>query len=201
MIANTASGYEFTEFRAELFLLLTSIIGIIVGIVHTLHIVSIPLDDFHKYNSSNENSVGSIRKMREISRLISDGASTFLAQEYLFLSIFIILFSALLLFTAEESLGQFWVTFAFILGGATSILSGYIGMKIAVIANVKVTKEASKSLTNAFDVAYRGGAVLGFTLVGIGLFMLVFLIMIYRSTYLPLDTNILTCLKLVQVMG
>lgn len=57
-------------------------------------------------------------------------------------------------------------------------------MKIAVTANVKVTKEASKSIGDAFVVAFKGGAVLGFSLVGIGLFMLTLLIMIYRVTFL-----------------
>lgn len=184
MIANAESGYDFDELYAEVFLLLTSIAGIGIGIYHTMSILRIPLDDFQRFNVSNEKSVESIRKMREISGLIADGATTFLTQEYIFLGIFIILFSILLFFTAEEDLGELWVTSAFILGGATSILSGFIGMKIAVTANVKVTKEASKSIEDAFVVAFKGGAVLGFSLVGIGLFMLTVLIMIYRVAYL-----------------
>ncbi|CAI2387699.1 unnamed protein product [Moneuplotes crassus] len=184
MIANAESGYDFDELYAEVFLLLTSIAGIGMGIYHTMGILRIPLDDFQRFNVSNEKSVESIRKMREISGLIADGATTFLTQEYIFLGIFIILFSILLFFTAEEDLGELWVTSAFILGGATSILSGFIGMKIAVTTNVKVTKEASKSIQDAFVVAFKGGAVLGFSLVGIGLFMLTVLIMIYRVAYL-----------------
>ena len=170
-------------------MLLTSIIGILVGLWHSLKVIRIPLDDFQQYNASNEKSVESIRKMREISGLISDGATTFLVQEYLFMGVFIVLFSILLIFTAENQLGQFWVTGAFILGGLTSILSGFIGMKIAVTTNVKVTKEASKSVADAFVAAFRGGAVLGFALVGIGLFMLTALIMLYRVTYLNKETH------------
>lgn len=184
MLIDSASGFHFTEVWAESFLLITSVLGIIIGIIHSLSIIRIPLDDFHQYNASNEKSVESIRKMREMSGLISDGATTFLTTEYIFLGIFIALFSVLLIFTAEESLGEFWVTGAFILGGCTSILSGFIGMKIAVTANVKVTKEASKSIGDAFIVAFKGGAVLGFSLVGIGLFMLTVLIILYRCTYL-----------------
>lgn len=184
MIANAASGYDFDELYAELFLLITSIAGIAFGIYHTISIIRIPLDDFQRFNVSNEKSVESIRKMREISGLIADGATTFLTQEYVFLGVFIVLFSILLFFTAEEDLGELWVTSAFILGGITSILSGFIGMKIAVTANVKVTKEASKSIQDAFVVAFKGGAVLGFSLVGIGLFMLTVLIMVYRIAYL-----------------
>lgn len=184
MIANSASGFDFDEWWAEIFLLCTSILGILFGIWHTMSIIRIPLDDFQRFNVSNEKSVESIRKMREISGLIADGATTFLTQEYIFLGVFIVLFSILLFFTAEEELGELWVTSAFILGGVTSILSGFIGMKIAVTANVKVTKEASKSIQDAFVVAFKGGAVLGFSLVGIGLFMLTVLIMIYRIAYL-----------------
>lgn len=180
MIALAASGWEFTEFYAELFLLVTSMIAVITGIICTIQVINIPLDDFHQRNTSNEKSVESIRKMREISTLISEGATTFLFQEYLFMAVFIVLFSVLLCFTAEEKLGQFWVTTAFILGAVTSILSGFIGMKIAVTANVKVTKEAAKSVGDAFSAAFKGGAVLGFTLVGMGLFVLTVLIMIYR---------------------
>lgn len=184
MIANTASGFNFDEWWAEIFLLVTSILGIAFGILHTISIIRIPLEDFQQFNASNDKSVGSVRKMREISGLIADGATTFLTQEYIFLAIFLVLFSILLIFTAEEKLGQFWVTGAFLLGGVTSILSGFIGMKIAVTANVKVTKEAAKSISDAFVVAFKGGAVLGFSLVGIGLFMLTVLIMIYRVAFL-----------------
>mmetsp|Transcript_23354 Transcript_23354/g.25874 ORF Transcript_23354/g.25874 Transcript_23354/m.25874 type:complete len:736 (+) Transcript_23354:1-2208(+) len=184
MIANTASGFDFDEWWAELFLLITSITAIAYGIYHTIGIIRIPLDDFQRFNVSNEKSVENIRKMREISGLIADGATTFLTQEYIFLGIFIVLFSILLFFTAEEELGEFWVTAAFILGGATSILAGFIGMKIAVTTNVKVTKEASKSIADAFIVAFKGGAVLGFSLVGMGLFSLTVLIMVYRIAYL-----------------
>jgi H(+)-translocating pyrophosphatase len=184
MIADTASGFEFNEWWAEIFLLSTSILGIAYGVYHAIGVIRIPLDDFQRFNVSNEKSVESIRKMREISGLIADGATTFLIQEYIFLAVFIVLFSILLIFTAEENLGEFWVTASFILGGCTSILAGFIGMKIAVIANVKVTKEASKSVQDAFVAAFKGGAVLGFSLVGIGLFVLTIIIMVYRIAYL-----------------
>lgn len=54
-------------------------------------------------------------------------------------------------------------------------------MKIAVKANVKTTKEAFFDLGGAFICAYRGGAVMGFTLVGLGLAVLVTLIKIYQG--------------------
>ena len=48
-------------------------------------------------------------------------------------------------------------TIAFLVGGFTSIASGYIGMMIAVYTNVRTTKECATSISNGFVVAYRGG--------------------------------------------
>jgi inorganic pyrophosphatase len=62
------------------------------------------------------------------------------------LSVFILLFAILLVFTAEEELGMFYTTTAFIIGGFTSIVSGYIGMRIAVYTNVRTTKESATDI-------------------------------------------------------
>ena len=105
------------------------------------------------------------------------------------MAVFMVLFSILLFFTAEEKLGHFYTVGAFILGACTSMLAGFIGMRIAVATNVKVTKEAAYGMDRAFIVAYRGGAVLGFTLTGLGLFTLVCLIMFYKLIYLPETTS------------
>lgn len=82
---------------------------------------------------------------------------------------------------AEPKLGEFYTTVAFLLGCVTSLLSGYVGMSIAVKANVKTAKEAFFDLGDAFVCAYRGGAVMGFTLVGLGLLGLTSLILIYEA--------------------
>jgi inorganic pyrophosphatase len=70
------------------------------------------------------------------------------------------------------------------IGGFTSILAGYIGMRIAVYTNVRTTKECAEDITKGFVVAYRGGQVLGFVLVGLALFVLQLLIIIYKSLYI-----------------
>lgn len=75
----------------------------------------------------------------------------------------------LLALTAEKEIGYFYTTSAFIIGGFTSILSGYIGMRIAVYTNVRTTKECAEDIHKGFVVAYRGGQVLGFVLVGLAL--------------------------------
>ena len=77
--------------------------------------------------------------MSEIAKLIQDGASTFLKEEYTYTAIFVVLFAVLIFFTAEQEPGMPYTTVPFLLGAVTSILSGYIGMQIAVRANVRTT--------------------------------------------------------------
>lgn len=91
--------------------------------------------------------------------------------------------SILLACTTEKPKMTFYTTAAFIVGGFTSILAGYIGMKIAVYTNVRTTKECAVSIQDGFRVAYRGGQVLGFTLVGLALLVLVILLEIYKKIY------------------
>jgi Na+/H+-translocating membrane pyrophosphatase len=99
------------------------------------------------------------------------------------LTAFILVFGVILALTAEIELGQFYTTIAFVVGGFTSILSGYIGMRIAVYTNVRTTKECAEDIHKGFVVAYRGGQVLGFTLVGLALLILQILIIVYRSFF------------------
>lgn len=97
---------------------------------------------------------------------------------------FLVAFAVLLALTAEIEFGQLYTTVAFIVGGFTSILSGYIGMRIAVYTNVRTTKECAEDIHKGFVVAYRGGQVLGFVLVGLALLILQILIIIYRAMYI-----------------
>mmetsp|Transcript_25385 Transcript_25385/g.17934 ORF Transcript_25385/g.17934 Transcript_25385/m.17934 type:complete len:497 (+) Transcript_25385:322-1812(+) len=92
-----------------------------------------------------------------------------------------VIFAVIISLTVEKEVGQFLTTGPFILGAATSILSGYIGMQIAVRANVRTAKEACGSLNGAFNVAFRGGLVLGFVLVGLALLNLVLLVAFYKN--------------------
>jgi inorganic pyrophosphatase len=85
---------------------------------------------------------------------------------------------------AEIHLGQFYTTIAFLVGGFTSIVSGFIGMKIAVFTNVRTTYECAEDIHKGFVVAYRGGQVLGFCLVGLALVILQILIIVYKAIYL-----------------
>ena len=81
-------------------------------------------------------------------------------------------------------MGQFYTTIAFLIGGFTSIIAGYIGMRIATFTNVRTTYECADDIHKGFVVAYRGGQVLGFVLVGLALLILQIIIIIYKAIYL-----------------
>ena len=89
----------------------------------------------------------------------------------------------------------------FLLGSLTSLLSGYIGMSVATQSNARVTFSAAKysddevCYRRAFNVAYRGGMVMGFCLVSLALFVLLAIILVYKSKkknffYLSIYLNI-----------
>lgn len=84
------------------------------------------------------------------------------------------------------------------------MLCGYIAMQIAVRANVRTAKQAQSSLEEAFDVAFRGGLVLGFILVGAGLLFLNLLIIFYlskRTDYFAAETDQESYLKLFEAVA
>ena len=83
-----------------------------------------------------------IDRMIFISDLISSGANVFLAWEYLCLLIFVLVLSVLISLSAEHKLGQFYTTIAFITGSLTSILCGFIGMKVATASNYRTAYKA-----------------------------------------------------------
>lgn len=74
-------------------------------------------------------------------------------------------------------------TVAFVVGAATSILSGYLGMSIATYANARTALQARKGIAPAFMVAFRSGAVMGFLLAGNALLVLFVLIRAFRAVY------------------
>jgi inorganic pyrophosphatase len=93
-------------------------------------------------DSSNDLTEEQLQKMIRISEAISNGANVFLKTEYLYLLLFIFIFAIIIFFIGEHRLWTFYTTAAFIIGGLTSILSGFIGMKIATITNYRTTYSA-----------------------------------------------------------
>lgn len=72
---------------------------------------------------------------------------------------------------------------AFLIGSGTSILAGYIGMRIAVFSNTRTTFQCCKDAHSGFMVAFRGGQVLGFCLVGLALLILHLILVTFRLAW------------------
>lgn len=103
-------------------------------------------------------------KMVEISNAIKEGAKAFLNRQYKTV-FYVAIFVAVILYLflgAKTAIG-------FLVGAGASALAGYIGMHVAVRANVRTTEGAKKGLGNALDVAFKGGAVTGLLVIGLGL--------------------------------
>ncbi|MDP2717116.1 MAG: sodium-translocating pyrophosphatase [Candidatus Micrarchaeota archaeon] len=103
-------------------------------------------------------------KMQDIAKAIQEGASAYLTRQYKTLVIFVVLLAAAIGFFVNLNTG-----IAFLVGVVASALAGTVGMMVSVRANVRTAEAAKKSLAGALDVAVSGGAVTGFTLVGLGL--------------------------------
>lgn len=87
-----------------------------------------------------------------------------------------------IIYGAVEKFKMAYTAFAFVIGAVTSMICGAIGMMIATFTNFRVTFNAkTNGLAEAFRTAYRGGCVMGFALVSIGLFVLLILILIYKA--------------------
>lgn len=113
-------------------------------------------------------------------------------------------FALIIVFAVEESLGQFWTTGAFLLGAVISVISGFIGMKVATYANSRTAYSAineETGLADAFIVAFRGGSVLGFCLSSLGLLFLWLLILLFRYTKLEDENNMEEMLAMMEAIA
>jgi len=175
----------------EQIILVCSIVSINFGLYNVYKVLSVKVHshgdgsyaDIELQDAGTASDEAVEHKMNEIAKLIQDGSSTFLREEYFYTFVFTVIFGVIIFFTAEQYPMMPYTTIPFLLGAFTSIIAGYIGMQIAVRANVRTAKEARHSLDGAFNVAFRGGLVLGFTLVGLALLVLVLLIMAYKSHF------------------
>jgi K(+)-stimulated pyrophosphate-energized sodium pump len=135
-------------------------------------------------------------KMQELSSAIRQGAMAFLKSEYKVLIIFVIAVSTLLFIASyfEESNIHWGTSFAFIIGAIFSAVTGNIGMRMATMANARTAEGTKKKLSKGLSIAFSSGAVMGMSVVGLGVlgvFSLFILFFYYLDLGILLTTNIL----------
>lgn len=120
-------------------------------------------------------------EMVAISDAVHEGAMAFLKREYKAICIFAIIVALLLAFGLK---GQGWhfsvlTALSYLVGAACSLVAGFVGLSIATRANSRTAQAATRGFNQALSVAFPGGAVMGLTVVGLGLlvFSAVFLIL------------------------
>ena len=106
-------------------------------------------------------------KMREIAGAIQEGANAFLKREFMYLAVFVAVVATVLAIFLPKNGPIMGV--AYIFGSICSALAGYFGMTVALKANVRSAHAAKKGLNKAFPIAFRGGAVMGLSVVGFAL--------------------------------
>ena len=108
--------------------------------------------------------------MKEIAQYVREGAMAYLKQQY---KVVIIVFAVLACLFAVLAYGfgvqNPWVPFAFLTGGFFSGLAGYVGMRTATYASARTANATMRSLNGGLQIAFRSGAVMGLTVVGLGL--------------------------------
>ncbi len=135
-------------------------------------------------------------KLKTISAAIAEGAMAFLMREYKVISIFIAVMTVVIFFlldnpkTPDFNEGLF-TAIAFISGAIISCFSGFIGMRIATMGNVRTAQAAKESISKAFRVAFDSGAVMGFGLIGMAVLGLIALFLIFTGSYPGVEKHIL----------
>jgi hypothetical protein len=129
--------------------------------------------------------------MKLVGNKITEGAKAFLYKEYIYLTIWSCSFAIVLGSTVdllEMNMKRAPTNFpftatSFLTGSMTSILAGYIGMRIAVYTNTRVTFTCCTSVHKGFITAFRGGQVLGFCLVGLGILNIMIIILLFKACW------------------
>ena len=108
--------------------------------------------------------------MKEIALYVRQGAMAYLKQQYkIVIIVFIVLAAVFAVLAYGFHIQNPWVPFAFLTGGFFSGLAGFVGMRTATYASGRTANAARKSPHHGLKIAFRSGAVMGLTVVGLGL--------------------------------
>ncbi len=156
---------------------------------------------FHRMMKESEGTV----TMQEIARYVREGAMAYLKQQYKVVTVVFIVLAAFFAFLAYVvHIQNPWVPFAFLTGGFFSGLAGYVGMRTATYASARTANAVSRSLDAGLKVAFRSGAVMGLTVVGLGLLDISIWFFVLQAVYDPSETQnlvIITTTMLTFGMG
>lgn len=108
-------------------------------------------------------------QMIKIAAAVRSGAMSYLRQQYKVVAIVFVILALLFALMAYFGLQNNWVPFAFLTGGFFSGLAGFFGMKTATYASARTANAAQQSLNSGLKIAFRSGAVMGLTVVGLAL--------------------------------
>ena len=154
-------------------------------------------------------------KLVELYAAITLGASSFLNAEYRLCAVFVVVVSAgitLLISWATKDEAGVWTwsngtmsAISFAVGAITSIISGFIGMRVAVFSNARCTvgacAPAPHGWTHSFNTAFRAGGVMGFSLTGVALMSLYFLIIALRPFFSDDEVGTLRLMECIAGFG
>ena len=108
--------------------------------------------------------------MKQIARFVREGAMAYLKQQYkVVVIVFLILAAIFAVLAYGFNVQNSWVPFAFLTGGFFSGLAGFVGMKTATYASGRTANAARRGLNDGLKIAFRSGAVMSLTVVGLGL--------------------------------
>jgi H(+)-translocating pyrophosphatase len=179
-----------------MFLILTIYLCCAVGLVWAvMNAIAVTKIEPAAANPTKESEVTGINMMLKIGRMIENGADAFLIAEYSIMLIFIVFFGLLVFFLVdwvgtEDGKGiRCYATIAYVVGSLTSMICGFIGMKIAVKSNFRTTYMAITSLSGAFKTAFRAGCVMGFSMISISLLILITLFESYKAVFKPQNSH------------
>jgi len=171
----------------DLTLAATAIVPILAGVFSLLYVIFIKMMHINKATDGTGAQV-------DIAREIQEGARSFMKTEYKYLSIFVVVTAILLTIILEiEDGGLGWKTAVnFVIGAVLSATAGWMGMDVATQTNVKTTEAAKSSLNGALKIAFKGGAVMGFTVVGLGIGGIGLVLIIFADIEDISDSDLIT---------
>ena len=180
---------------ADAFIFITAIIGMIFAWFQYKLVARVSLTGG---SDTLSNSGLDTSKLIGIYDAIREGADSFLRAEYTICAYFIASFGVVVLLMTSYVEKKFQIdqggltAISFVAGGLTSIVSGLIGMKVAVFANARTTVMAAgpNPWTDAFNTAFRAGSVMGFSLCGLSMLVLYVLAHLFAVHFKDWDTII-----------